>query len=639
MSDSYEDENFMLNEYFYRTGRSPTRELNLGSSTLTPSLSYKSDGKCGGSLKKKNAKRSSLDGDDFITMLHGSDPVKLELNRLENELREKERELAEAHAEIKALKLSDRSKERAVQELTEELRKVDEKLKANGVLLENKNLEIKKLTDEKKAALAAQFAAEATMRRVHAAQKDDDMPPIEAILAPLEAELKLARQEISKLQEDNRALDRLTKSKEAALLDADRTVEAALAKASMVDDLQNRNQELMKQIEICQEENKILDKMHRQKVAEVEKLSQTVRELEEAVLAGGAAANAVREYQRKFQAINEEKKTLDRELARAKVTANRVATVVANEWKDGNDKVMPVKQWLEERRFLQGEMQQLRDKLAIVERAVKSEAQLKEKFQLRLKVLEEGLRSSPTGGVRGELRSYSNGRTRRQSLSGTENSSRLTSNGIGTRRSLSQQRGSFSSNSSTLIKPVKCNLKLDGDRSLIFERRSAEGNKPFGNGNEKSNDASKDDRSEEAWKQKQDNRRPECVETSHDDMVSGVLYDMLQKEVIALRKASHEKDQTLKDKDDAIEILTRKVETLNRAMEAESKKHRRDKVAMEKTVASLTAERQPRRSSNPRAALNSSNPRAASNSSHPRAALNSAQLFPSRTSRNNSLPE
>jgi len=44
--------------------------------------------------------------------------------------------------------------------------------------------------------MAAQFAAEATLRRVHAAQKDDDMPPIEAILAPLEAELKLSRQEV-----------------------------------------------------------------------------------------------------------------------------------------------------------------------------------------------------------------------------------------------------------------------------------------------------------------------------------------------------------------------------------------------------------------------------------------------------------
>lgn len=45
--------------------------------------------------------------------------------------------------------------------------------------------------------MAAQYAAEATLRRVHAAQKDDDMPPIEAILAPLEAELKLARQEVT----------------------------------------------------------------------------------------------------------------------------------------------------------------------------------------------------------------------------------------------------------------------------------------------------------------------------------------------------------------------------------------------------------------------------------------------------------
>lgn len=36
----------------------------------------------------------------------------------------------------------------------------------------------------------------------------------------------------------------------------------------------------------------------------MEKLTQTVRELEEAVLAGGAAANALRDYQRKMQEMN-----------------------------------------------------------------------------------------------------------------------------------------------------------------------------------------------------------------------------------------------------------------------------------------------------------------------------------------------
>jgi hypothetical protein len=54
------------------------------------------------------------------------------------------------------------------------------------------------------------------------------------------------------LQENNRALERLTKSKEAALVEAERTVEVAEAKATAVDCLQNQNQELLRQIEIFQ---------------------------------------------------------------------------------------------------------------------------------------------------------------------------------------------------------------------------------------------------------------------------------------------------------------------------------------------------------------------------------------------------
>jgi hypothetical protein len=126
-------------------------------------------------------------------------------------------------------------------QVREELKKVNEKLKAAEIALENKvqksanftivaffsavsvhgflghlcaalkavfgvlksyswkcmqNLEVKKINDEKKTALAAQFAAEATLRRVHAAQKDEDLPPIEAILAPLEAELRLTYKEV-----------------------------------------------------------------------------------------------------------------------------------------------------------------------------------------------------------------------------------------------------------------------------------------------------------------------------------------------------------------------------------------------------------------------------------------------------------
>ena len=41
------------------------------------------------------------------------------------------------------------------------------------------------------------------------------------------------------------------------------------------------------------------------------------------------------------------------ELAKARVSVNRVAAVVANEWKDKNNRAMPVKQWLEDRKCFQ----------------------------------------------------------------------------------------------------------------------------------------------------------------------------------------------------------------------------------------------------------------------------------------------
>ncbi|XP_075518604.1 microtubule-associated protein 70-1-like [Primulina tabacum] len=582
---------------------------------LTASASFREGGKSYSS--RRRGVRPSLDADDLINLLHGSDPVKLELNRLENEVKEKDRELGEAQSLIRALKLSERLREKAVEELTEELAKVDEKLKLTESNLENKNLEIKRINDEKKASMAAQFAAEATLRRVHAGQKDDDMPPIEAILAPLEAELKLARQEIAKLQDDNKALDRLTKLKEAALVEAERTVQVALMKASMVDDLQNKNQELIKQIEICQEENKILDRMHRQKVAEVERFTQTVHELEEAVLAGGAAANAVRDYQRKVQEMNEERKILDRELARAKVTANRVATVVANEWKDANDKVVPVKQWLEERRFLQGEMQQLRDKLAITERTAKSEGQLKEKYQLRLRVLEETLRSPNTAAhSTADGKCSINNPLHRQSLGGAENISKLISNGFLTKRPPSVSLRS--SGSSSVLKHAKGTSKSfdGGSRSLDRSKIVLNVLGPNFMQSQSCDGTEDDEKQNSPWKGNQD-EKPSDAHNDGEDSVPGLLYDILQKEVVALRKAGHEKDQSLKDKDDAIEMLAKKVETLTKAMEIEAKKMRREVASMEKEVAAMHVGKEHENSAKQLGNRNSS--------------LNNSQLHPRRT--------
>lgn len=51
---------------------------------LTVSGSFK-EGKS--SSRRRAHMRPSMDSDEFINLLHGSDPVKVELNRLENEVR------------------------------------------------------------------------------------------------------------------------------------------------------------------------------------------------------------------------------------------------------------------------------------------------------------------------------------------------------------------------------------------------------------------------------------------------------------------------------------------------------------------------------------------------------------------------
>ncbi|KAK1272559.1 Microtubule-associated protein 70-5 [Acorus gramineus] len=358
------------------------------------------------------------------------------------------------------------------------------------------NLELKKLNSEKKEALSAQFAVEAALRRVHTAQKDEDFVFIEDIIAPLESEIKMYKKEIAMLQEDKKALERFTKSKEMALVEAENTLRSSMERALLVEDVQNQNAELRRQIEICQEENKILERTNRQKVVEIERLTDTIMELEESILASGAAANAVRDYQRRIFELSEEKKTFERELARVKVSANRVATVVANEWKEENDKVMPVKQWLEERRFMQGEMQRIRDKLALAERTAKAEAQLKERLRLRLKTLEEGLKT-------------------------------------------------------------KTNEICDSDIE----------NKP-------------------------------TSDTDGQDLVSGYLYDRLQRELINIRKLLGEKDEMLNVKDDEIKVLLRKVDAVTKIMESESRKMRREAASKEKDVVLTKLEENKQKSRN-----------------------------------------
>ncbi|XP_078160859.1 microtubule-associated protein 70-1-like [Carex rostrata] len=531
--------------------------------------------------KNQQGKRSNFVEDEESMVLSNSfamDPIKIELNRLTNQIKEKDRELEEALNEIKSLRLTDRAKDKALLEVTEELNKLRGKLEASEGTIENKNLEIRRISEEKKDIVAAQLAAEATLRRVHAAQKDDDIPPLEEIILPLEAEIKFLRQEVVKLQEDNRALERLTKSKEDALIEAEREVQVAKTKAAVVDELQNKHQQLIKQNDICQEEYRILDKLHRKKVAEVEKLSKAVRDLEESLLSGAATVNAVRDYQRQLSQIKDENRKLERTLSRVKATENRAAVVIANEWKEQNDKVISVKQWIEERRVLEGEIQQLRDKLSVAERAAKAEGQLKEKLQLRLKVVEDGLKPSLQSGLpQQETRTIPNRLSRSRSVNGSDSLLSPRKN-----KNLNQKPSLPSPRSSVILSKATCASKsFDGAISLVENSPISKSNSDcdstngsIGEENESKEETSVTDK------------------FTNDEVVSVVFYDFLQKEVISLRKTFLEKEQCLRDKDNSIEMLSRKIDTLTKAMEVETRKLRREKTVLEKEVIALKMERE-----------------------------------------------
>ena len=175
---------------------------------------------------------------------------------------------------------------------------------------------------------------------------------------------------------------------------------------------------------------------------------------------------------------------------------------------------------------------------------------------MRLKVLEDSLKGLQNGVSRriltvGEENLTANIRSRRQSICGVENTSKTAAN---RRRTSSSHIKSSASNSFMLQNMKLTSRSLDGGRP----DGSVSRNKFLLNGledleNKVASPSVEEMASTSINTAQKIDYKTEVTEGT-EDTVSSLLYDMLQKEVIALRKASHEKDQSLKDKDDAIEV-------------------------------------------------------------------------------------
>lgn len=163
-----------------------------------------------------------------------------------------------------------------------------------------------------------------------------------------------------------------------------------------------------------------------------------------------------------------------------------------------------------------------------------------------------------------ETRSASNGSSRRQSLGGADSIPKLSSNGFLSKRAPSHSRSSLSASTLTVLKHAKGASKSfdGGSRSLDRSKALPNGMGPSFLLN-KSTDATREKPAQSSCKDNPEEKLTDFPTVETEDTVSGLLYDMLQKEVITLRKACHEKDQSLKDKDDAIEVRKLMISPIN----------------------------------------------------------------------------
>lgn len=175
-----------------------------------------------------------------------------------------------------------------------------------------------------------------------------------------------------------------------------------------------------------------------------------------------------------------------------------------------------------------------------------------------MKVVEGILKSLHSGSRSSDLRSNSNGKPR--CLGEAEISSRLLSSGIAVRKSPASLGRSLtlSSASSTLLKHTKvvsksfdAGISMDKDQNSFKSLEDVYDDKY---NRDESDGLSTSSTSVDMEKKGSNDKQSDAVEAVAEDFVSGLLYDFVQKEVISLRKACHEKDESLKEKDNAIEV-------------------------------------------------------------------------------------
>lgn len=174
-----------------------------------------------------------------------------------------------------------------------------------------------------------------------------------------------------------------------------------------------------------------------------------------------------------------------------------------------------------------------------------------------MKVVEDGLRSSLRSGIRYDIRSSPIGLGRSRSINGSETSSGSLSGGTGSRKPFAPigKSSTISSPSSTLLRHAKgASKSFDGGRVIDVDDYRSKSSEDTYVHDSLEKDIEQLSATGASMEELSGGKPSHVMDDVRDDYVSVVFYDILQKEVITLRKSLHEKDQCLRDKDNSTEV-------------------------------------------------------------------------------------
>lgn len=194
---------------------------------------------------------------------------------------------------------------------------------------------------------------------------------------------------------------------------------------------------------------------------------------------------------------------------------------------------------------------------------------IQDKLKLRLKIIEEGLKDSSSFLVNPKRFCKSPKTEKSSNIFGF-----LTSNGGLRKRSTSQPRASTVSISSPLQNPIvekeTGNVTLELKQANNLKKKYASGEnmlkKSIWASRSKvvdSNEKENTDNDETTASPERKSKSGPQNKGSNEDVVSGLLYDRLQKEVINLRKLCDVKESTLNTKDEEIKVMYKKLCSLS----------------------------------------------------------------------------